>query len=280
MIGAFSAGLNHGIGDITGGMAEAATSSTDRMAAGLASIALHGIRGGIVAELQGGKFGSGFVSAGLTETFSPVAGTLSDSPFARAIVMGVIGGTISELSGDKFANGAGSAVFAELFNHLSSGFLRRNNYEHLGDGFYARVDTGNIEGGVAFPEVHVYKYGAKLREAIESQKSESLEKFERGIWSLDPVSETYGWSKKHEGKVPHLTAEQMNRLNGVVVNHLRGIGMLAPKGKAPNGNPNWERGAKWIRGPIRVLGPAGIIFEASKPSVQRICDLNPNDLSC
>jgi len=42
---------------------------------------------------------------------------LSDSPFARAIVVGVIGGTISELSGDKFLNGAGSAVFAELFNH-------------------------------------------------------------------------------------------------------------------------------------------------------------------
>jgi len=62
---------------------------------------------------------SGFVSAGLTETFSPVAGMLSDSPFARAIVMGVIRGTISELTGDKFANGAGSAVFAELFNHVS-----------------------------------------------------------------------------------------------------------------------------------------------------------------
>ena len=117
MIGAFSAGLNHGIGNAVGeiGVAHGAT------AARTASIALHGIRGGIVAELQGGKFGSGFVSAGLTDTFSPVAGMLSDSPFARAIVMGVIGGTISELSGDKFANGAGSAVFAELFNH---GMLR------------------------------------------------------------------------------------------------------------------------------------------------------------
>jgi len=48
---------------------------------------------------------------------------LSDSPFARAIVIGVIGGTISELSGDKFANGAGSAVFAELFNHVSDEML-------------------------------------------------------------------------------------------------------------------------------------------------------------
>jgi len=45
---------------------------------------------------------------------------LSDSPFARAIVMGVIGGTISELSGDKFANGVGSAVFAQLFNYGNS----------------------------------------------------------------------------------------------------------------------------------------------------------------
>jgi len=113
VIGAFSAGLNHGIGDITGGT----NTAHGATAARTASIALHGISGGIVAELQGGKFGSGFVSAGLTETFSPVAGMLSDSPFARAIVMGVIGGTISELSGDKFANGAGSAVFAQLFNH-------------------------------------------------------------------------------------------------------------------------------------------------------------------
>ena len=71
--------------------------------------------------MQGGKFGSEFVSAGLTETFSPIAGQLSDAPYARALARGVIGGTISELTGDNFANGAGSAVFAELFNHLSGG---------------------------------------------------------------------------------------------------------------------------------------------------------------
>jgi len=71
---------------------------------------LHGIKGGIVAELQGGKFGSGFVSAGLTETFSPVAGMLSDSPFARAIVIGVIGGTISELSGVTTIMGASEMI--------------------------------------------------------------------------------------------------------------------------------------------------------------------------
>ena len=82
---------------------------------------------------------------------------LSDSPFARAIVVGVIGGTISELSGDKFLNGAGSAVFAELFNHTFSGGYYTEAFDDraadvlsrvtaLGD---AAVDYWIAQGGVA-----------------------------------------------------------------------------------------------------------------------------------
>lgn len=113
VIGAFSAGLNHYIGEGVGKIAGIHGANAARAA----SLALHGIRGGIVAKLQGGKFGSGFKTAGLTETFSPLAGAAGDSIWTQTAVAAIIGGTISELMGDKFANGAGSAAFAQLFNH-------------------------------------------------------------------------------------------------------------------------------------------------------------------
>lgn len=65
------------------------------------------ISGGIVAELQGGKFGHGFISAGAGIAF----GGFGNTQFERTIIATVIGGTVSELTGGKFANGAATAAF-------------------------------------------------------------------------------------------------------------------------------------------------------------------------
>jgi len=83
-------------------------------------IALQATAGGVMAKLQGGKFGHGFISAGLTKVATP--GILSlDNLALESIASGVVGGTASELTGGKFANGATAGAFLYAFNACSSG---------------------------------------------------------------------------------------------------------------------------------------------------------------
>ncbi len=78
----------------------------------------HGMVGGVMAELQGGKFAHGFASAGLTKlaNVNNMIGTESSKAGFRIATAAIIGGTISKVSGGKFVNGAGTAAFAQVFN--------------------------------------------------------------------------------------------------------------------------------------------------------------------
>ncbi|KZN60047.1 hypothetical protein N474_25255 [Pseudoalteromonas luteoviolacea CPMOR-2] len=82
-------------------------------------IAAHAVAGGIIADVQGGNFGHGFWSAGLTKAAN-VNGMISSAgveyDIARVAVAAAIGGTISELTGGKFANGAITAAYAQAYN--------------------------------------------------------------------------------------------------------------------------------------------------------------------
>lgn len=111
----------------------------------------HGVVGGITAELQGGKFGHGFVSAGLTKAINVngIVGIDVDLAGLRIVTAAVVGGTISELTGDKFANGAVTAAFGQLFN----GEQQAANDRSAQKGNYAITDAqrqlvadGNIQG--------------------------------------------------------------------------------------------------------------------------------------
>ena len=87
----------------------------------LAKVAAHAAAGGTLNTLQGGKFGHGFLSAGVTEALSPAIGAASSGGGAGGVVAGtvasaVVGGTVSELSGGKFGNGAQTGAFQFLFN--------------------------------------------------------------------------------------------------------------------------------------------------------------------
>ena len=77
-------------------------------------ILAHGIAGGVLSTLQGGQFGHGFASAGLTELFAPGIAQIENGA-AQTFVAAIVGGTVSELSGGKFANGAVTAAFAWAF---------------------------------------------------------------------------------------------------------------------------------------------------------------------
>ena len=94
--GAFGAGLTFGAGLLSQGW-------------GLGGQVLaQSLSGGIVDLVQGGKFGHGFVAAGLATLAMPLASHRYAT--VRAVGGALIGGTISELTGGKFANGAMSGA--------------------------------------------------------------------------------------------------------------------------------------------------------------------------
>jgi RHS repeat-associated protein len=80
--------------------------------------AAHGVVGGVLAELQGGKFGNGFISAGLGFA-AGAGGTLANfDKVSNGVLAIVVGGTTSEITGGQFANGAVTAAMGYLFNDL------------------------------------------------------------------------------------------------------------------------------------------------------------------
>jgi hypothetical protein len=110
VMGAFSAGLFYGIG--SSGFLNTNTAL---------KTAAHGLAGGTLNVLQGGKFGHGFASAFVTQAAGGQidridSGNVRFSP-ARVVAAATLGGTVSAATGGKFSNGAISAAFSRAFNH-------------------------------------------------------------------------------------------------------------------------------------------------------------------
>jgi len=93
-------------------------------------ILAHATTGGAMAELQGGEFRHGFISAGLTKGLTPAFSDVKylkvgdNISIAQAAIAAVVGGTISEVTGGKFANGAVTAAFANVCNQQKSAAVR------------------------------------------------------------------------------------------------------------------------------------------------------------
>jgi len=79
--------------------------------------------GGVMSVLQGGKFGSGFIGAGVSSAFAGELNSLGNSDHSFSIkqlaAATILGGTASALTGGKFANGAITAAFENAFNQQS-----------------------------------------------------------------------------------------------------------------------------------------------------------------
>ncbi|PCK07320.1 MAG: hypothetical protein COA42_14970 [Alteromonadaceae bacterium] len=75
-----------------------------------------------VTSFQGGKFGSGFASAGFgaLASASGLAGLLNDGVKVRGVIVSaIVGGTGSRITGGKFSNGAVTGAFSYIFNSAS-----------------------------------------------------------------------------------------------------------------------------------------------------------------
>ena len=109
--GALSGAVFGGIGDAFSGTA---------LEGGFAHVGAHALAGGSLSALQGGKFITGFVSAGIAKAAN-VNRIMGDkiTPLARStriFTAAIVGGTTSEITGGKFANGATTAALAQAVN--------------------------------------------------------------------------------------------------------------------------------------------------------------------
>lgn len=123
--GAFSAAVFFGIGQglaNAGDWAKGSFLGSELSGAGFAvKTVSHGLAGGTLSKLQGGKFGHGFLSAAGSAATAPFADMASaNGVWEGAVVSSVVGGTLSKLSGGKFANGAVTAAMSYAFNAVAS----------------------------------------------------------------------------------------------------------------------------------------------------------------
>jgi hypothetical protein len=101
---------------------------------------VSGVAGGVLSTVQGGRFGNGFVSAGLGSALNPAISQASDNSYVQGFAAAIVGGTVSEASGGKFGNGAVTAAFAAVFGEALSrkgspneGSIKDDGYEHAID---------------------------------------------------------------------------------------------------------------------------------------------------
>lgn len=122
--GAFSAAIFFGIGNgiANADWAKGSFMGTELSGTGFAvKTVSHGLAGGTLSKLQGGKFGHGFLSAAGSAATAPFADMASaKGVWEGAVVSSVVGGTLSKLSGGKFANGAVTAAMSYAFNQVAS----------------------------------------------------------------------------------------------------------------------------------------------------------------
>ena len=119
LYGAFGAVAFYGVGTAFQNAGWAYNASGELTSIGLvAKTVAHGIVGGVMSDLQGGKFGHGFVSAGAAQAVSPQINNIS-SAAGKVVAAAALGGSVSALTGGKFANGAITGAFSQAFNDLA-----------------------------------------------------------------------------------------------------------------------------------------------------------------
>ena len=98
------------------GVAFAGVGSFATAFGGTASATLaHGVVGGVMSEIQGGDFVSGFASAFIAKSFAAPVDNLT-SPALRIVASATLGGIGSKITGGKFSDGAVTGSFSRLFN--------------------------------------------------------------------------------------------------------------------------------------------------------------------
>ncbi|GIX34229.1 MAG: hypothetical protein KatS3mg126_0008 [Lysobacteraceae bacterium] len=165
--GAFSGAVLGGIGGQYGG----------RVTVG--RVTASGLAGGVLADLQGGKFGHGFLSAGVAAASGPYVP--QDDVVAGATVSAILGGSVSALTGGKFANGALTAAFSYAFSSAARKAALRGRRDVTDEVGGINAPTEELRADLAA----VKSGGAGTGEAAKRLIAEGIKYF--GV-KLDPAS--------------------------------------------------------------------------------------------
>ena len=103
-----------------------------------------GVTSGVLAEMQGGRFGNAFITAGASTFLAPIPEAASSSPGMQTVVAAVVGGTISEIGGGKFANGAVTSAFQFALGRAIRGGHERSSRTKFG--VYAKGTIRTLSG--------------------------------------------------------------------------------------------------------------------------------------
>ncbi len=100
---------------------------------------LHGLVGGINAELNGGEFLQGFAASAVTAAAnSQMSGKLNPT---NLVISGLAGGTASVITGGKFANGAVSGMMVYMLNQVSP----KNREQESAQAFRSSLNDEQVE---------------------------------------------------------------------------------------------------------------------------------------
>jgi len=147
--GAFAAGVFFGIGvefnQLQGAAGTGFAGSGYSVGVFAGDVAAHAAAGGILSSLQGGNFGSGFLSAGVTEALSPAIDGIHDVP-TRIMTAALIGGTVSKAAGGSFANGAETAALQTMFMTLAQPERDESTSDSNGEDLTCRGGVGKPLG--------------------------------------------------------------------------------------------------------------------------------------
>jgi len=253
----------------------------------VAKIAAHAAAGGTLTELQGGKFGHGFVAAGFTQALSPAVGQIGDddgfgATLARTAVSAAIGGTASTLSGGSFANGAKTGAFQQLFNdsvHLESyadNYMSQSREVQLqnatfaaevlvpGAGAYACLVGGCSYGAMALAvitDVPIFKWLKFGRIASPKVKmmyhytSAAEDRFSTGLWPNSSVTNELIMS-------PYAASQ---RLGIPLPNKI--IPIQSGSHFIPNRPPIVEQSPRYFGGGTDFINPARVDSSFIRPAI-------------
>ncbi len=111
--GAFSYGIGQGFG------------ATGSFINELGRAGAHGLSGGLFSTLEGGSFGSGFLSGAISSGVGSSIAAAGGGTLEQIIGGGFSGGIGSVLGGGKFLDGFGSGLGVGLLNHAVHSLLAR-----------------------------------------------------------------------------------------------------------------------------------------------------------
>lgn len=177
--GAVASGTAKGalLGAFTGAVGSGILQSS--LAGTWAGMAVNATASGITSELNGGRFGSGFLSAGLSAVLAPHMET--GNSFQDGLSAAVMGGTISAMTGGKFANGAITATFSSAF-----GAMARNAAQNRAmDQRMATAAYGDPAYWMAWEPPSLPHGVVNFPAGMGDVASFGVSEYIRGQWSID-----------------------------------------------------------------------------------------------